>query len=671
MATITDTKRWLQLKSPLGKDQLILTGFSGEEAINGFFSFRLDLISPKEAIQPTDLLGKEITFSVASGDSKRNFHGFVSRLVSGGHVDHWGDGTTYYVYHAEIVPELWFLTHRVDCRIFQEKTTKAIIEEVLSKAGLKAPTKIPTGRTWEYCVQYLESDWAFIERLIQEEGWPWFIRHLDGSNELHIGEDAGVYFGIEMANVEMDAEGTANNVINAFDQEYRFLPTKWANEDYDFKAPQKDLLVSTNSVAKSGKSGQFEVYDYPGNYIDKGNADGKGDRIAKRRIEALEANYKLAEGHGAVRFFEAGGYFTLKGHYFKGEDGKQWVIARVRHAASGAGYAAGATGSDTYGNSFVVAPKETILRPARTTPRPIIAGPQTAVVVGPAGEEIDVDKYGRIHVQFHWDRLGEKNEKSSCWIRVAQSWAGPQWGAVFTPRIKMEVVVTFLDGDPDRPLVTGCVYNGDNMPPWALPANKTQSGFETRSSKGGAKADANIFRFEDKKAAEIIYMHAQKDHVVEVEHDEDITIDHDQIRHIKNDQTLKVDNNQTETIKQNRKTTITQGNDTYNLKMGNLKEDIDMGNQTTKLGMGNRETTLSMGNDKLTMSLGKQDVEALQSIELKVGQSSVKLDQMGVTIKGMMIKVDGQIMVDIKGGVMTTVKAGAMLILKGGITLIN
>ena len=654
MALISDAERWLQLKTPLGKDQMILTGFSGEEAVNGFFSFRLDVISPKDNIQPTDLLGKEVTFSVLSGQtSRRYYHGFVSRMSSGGTIDHWGDGTSYFVYHLELVPEYWFLTHRVDCRIFQEKTTKAIIEDVLSKAGGKAATKIPTGRTWEYCVQYLESDWAFIERLIQEEGWLWFIRHKDGSNELHIGEDSGLYYGIEMANVEMDAEGTADNVVNAFDQEYRFLPTKWANEDYDFKTPKKDLLTATNSVKKTGKSGQYEVYDFPGNYIDKGDSDGKGDRIAKRRIEALEANFKLAEGHGAVRFFEAGGYFTLKGHHFKAEDNKQWVIARVRHAASGAGHAAGAGGAYTYGNSFVAAPKETVLRPARTTPRPIIAGPQTALVVGPSGEEIDVDQYGRIHVQFHWDRLGQKNEKSSCWIRVAQSWAGPQWGTVFTPRIGMEVVVEFLDGDPDRPLVTGCVYNGDNMPPWALPGNKTQSGIETRSSKGGAKADTNIFRFEDKKAAEIIYMHAQKDHVVEVEHDENITIDNDQTRHIKHDQTLKVDNNQTETIKQNRDTTISMGNDTY------------------KLSMGNRTSKISMGNDKLNIDLGKQDVEAMQSIELKVGASSVKLDQMGVTIKGMMIKVDGSMIVDVKGGLMTTVKGGAMLILKGGITLIN
>ncbi|MBM3619402.1 MAG: type VI secretion system tip protein VgrG [Alphaproteobacteria bacterium] len=658
---ISDTKRWLRLKTPLGKDQMILTGFSGEEAINGFFSFRLDVISLKENIQPTDLLGKEITFSVSSGDAWRHYHGVVSRLSSSGAIDHWGDGLIYYVYHIELVPEYWFLTHRVDCRIYQQKTTKAIIEDVLSKAGAKAATKLPTGRTWEYCVQYLESDWAFIQRLIEEEGWVWFLRHQDGANELHVGEDAGVYFGIEMATVEMDAEGTATNVINAFDLEYRFLPTKWANEDYDFKAPSKDLLVSTNSVKKTGKTGQFEIYDFPGNYIDKGNADGKGDRIAKRRIEALEANFKLAEGHGAVRFFEAGGYFTLNGARFKAEDGKQWVVARVRHAASGAGHAAGEGGASSYGNSFVIAPKETILRPARTTPRPIIAGPQTALVVGPSGEEIDVDEFGRIHVQFHWDRLGEKNEKSSCWIRVAQSWAGPQWGTVFTPRIGMEVVVEFLNGDPDLPLVTGCVYNGANMPPWELPANKTQSGIETRSTKNGAKADTNIFRFEDKKSSEVIYMHAQKDHVVEVEHDENITIDHDQTRHIKNNQTLKVDNNQAETIIQNRDTKITKGNDTYELSMGNLKETISM---------GNRDTKISMGNDKLAIALGKQDVEAMQSIELKVGSSSVKLDQTGVTIKGIMVKIDGTALVDVKS-VMTQIKGTAMLILKGGITLIN
>jgi type VI secretion system secreted protein VgrG len=266
-------------------------------------------------------------------------------------------------------------------------------------------------------------------------------------------------------------------------------------------------------------------------------------------------------------------------------------------------------------------------------------------VVGPPGEEIWTDKFSRVKVQFHWDRLGKVDDKSSCWIRVAQPWAGSKWGAIFIPRIGQEVVVDFLEGDPDQPIIIGSVYNNAQMPPYELPANQTQSGVKTRSSKGGGSANFNELRFEDKKGSEDIYFHAEKDFHRLVENNDDLKVGYDQ--------TIEIENNRTE-----------------NVKKGNETITIEKGNRDTTIKMGNDSLTISMGNQTTKISLGKSETEAMQSIELKVGQSSVKLDQMGVTIKGMMIKIEGQVQVDVKG-LMTNVNGTAMLNLKGGITMIN
>jgi type VI secretion system secreted protein VgrG len=274
-----------------------------------------------------------------------------------------------------------------------------------------------------------------------------------------------------------------------------------------------------------------------------------------------------------------------------------------------------------------------------------VPGAQTAVVVGPKGEEIYTDKYGRVKVQFFWDRVGKKDENSSCWVRVAEAWAGKNWGVIFNPRIGQEIVVEFLDGDPDRPLITGRVYNAEQMPPYALPTNQTQSVIKTRSSKEGGTDNFNELRFEDKKDSEDIYFHAEKDFHRVVENDDD----------------LKVGNNQTIEIKKDRTETVTEGNETISIKQGNRQVTIEMGNETLQIKMGNQTTKLD---------LGKSETEAMQSIELKVGQSSVKLDQTGVTIKGMMIQIEGQVQTEVKG-VMTQINGEAMLKMQGGITMIN
>jgi type VI secretion system secreted protein VgrG len=281
-----------------------------------------------------------------------------------------------------------------------------------------------------------------------------------------------------------------------------------------------------------------------------------------------------------------------------------------------------------------------------------VRGAQTAVVVGPAGEEIFTDKYGRVKVQFHWDRQGKNDANSSCWIRVGTLWAGKQWGVIHIPRIGQEVIVDFLEGDPDQPLIVGSVYNADTMPPYDLPANKTQSGVKSRSSLGGSPANFNEIRFEDKKGSEQLYIHAERNQDIEVEKDESHWVGHDRKKTIDHDETTHVKHDRTETVDNNETITIDQGNRTVTLNMGNDSLTIKMGNQTTKI------------------NLGKSETEAMQSIELKVGQSSIKLDQTGVTIQGMTINVQGQVMTQIKG-TMTQVNGDAMLTLKGGLTMIG
>jgi len=325
------------------------------------------------------------------------------------------------------------------------------------------------------------------------------------------------------------------------------------------------------------------------------------------------------------------------------------------------------------------------------TPKARVDGTQTAVVVGPAGEEIFTDKYGRVKVQFYWDRQGKKDANSSCWVRVGTSWGGKQWGATHIPRIGQEVVIAFEEGDPDQPVIVGSVYNANLMPPYTLPDNRTQSGIKSRSSLKGDAETFNELRFEDKKDSEEIYFHAQKDFNRVVENNDTLKVGF--LKKDKGDHTIEIFNNhslkvgcpeadegsqtvevykdRTETLKTgNEKLTVEQGNRDVNVKMGNDTHKIDQGNRDVKIDMGNDSLKISMGNQTTKLDLGKSETEAMQSIELKVGQSSIKIDQTGVTIKGMMISIEGQVKTDVKG-VMTTVNGDGMLTLKGGLTMIN
>jgi type VI secretion system secreted protein VgrG len=391
-------------------------------------------------------------------------------------------------------------------------------------------------------------------------------------------------------------------------------------------------MATEPTVYDVGGNSKFEIYDYPGEYLTK----GAGESLARVRMQEEEAVHLVAHGTSHCRMFVSGYKFSLEEHPRK-DMNTDYVLTEIQHTAMTNAYpSSGNPEGESYSNTFTCIPLSVPFRPLRVTPRPTVKGLQPAVVVGPSGEEIYTDKYGRVRVQFFWDRLGKKNENSTCWVRVSQVWAGKNWGAMFLPRIGQEVLIDFLESDPDQPIITGRVYNAEQMPPGTLPDNQNISGLRSRSTKGGGEHDANVLTFDDTKGSEVFYMRAQKDMAVRVENNDDL--------HVFNDQTIAIHNNRTEVVEQ--------------------------GNEKITIQQGNRDVTISMGNDSLLISMGSQTTEAMQSIELKVGQSSVRLDQMGVTIKGMMIQIEGQIQAQMKA-VMTQVNGDAILTLKGGLTMIN
>jgi type VI secretion system secreted protein VgrG len=644
MPDYTQEGRPIAIDTPLGQDVLLLTGFSGAEHVSRLFEFSLELASEKGDIAPADIVGHRVTFMVRlTEDEPRYFNGFVSHFAYVGRDDRLN------YYRARVVPWLWFLTRSTDCRVFQDMPVKEIATTIFQELGFSDFEDSTTGAnsTVEYCVQYRETDFNFVSRLFESQGIFYFFRHEEGKHTLIMADNKDVHLPCTEQTIAYTGE--SEGAIKSWEHCYEYRSGKYTQTDYDFEHPSASLKTSESTVVDLDDIDKFELYDYPGGY----KAKSDGDAIAKIRMQEDESAYNVVGGSGTCKDFCAGGKFTIEDHIITVEQNKSYVLTSVRHHATiGGAYITGSdAGAIVYSNSFDCIPASVVYRPERLTPKAVVRGVQPAVVVGPSGEEIYTDKYGRVKIQFFWDREGKKDDRSSCWVRVSQPLAGNNWGAIFLPRIGQEVLIDFLEGDPDHPIIIGRVYNAQQMPPYALPANATQSGFKTRSSKGGGEANFNELRFEDKKGSEDIYFHAEKDFHRVVEHDDDlkvmhdqtIEIDHDQTVQIRNDQNLKVSNNQTVQVQNDRSVSIEMGNDALKIKMGN---------QTTKL------------------DLGKSETEAMQSIELKVGQSSIKIDQMGVTISGMMVKIEGQIQTEVKG-MMIQVSADAMLQAKGAITMIG
>jgi type VI secretion system secreted protein VgrG len=645
-----ETDRPMRLTTPLGPNKLFPIAMQCREAISELFRFSIEAVWTADS--PLDfksLLGFNVTLEIDLPAGKRYFNGIVQSITQGVHdperfVTH---------YFLEIVPEMWLLTRNVQSRIFQQKSVPDIVQEVWSKLGLTSTLKknvTGTHSAREYCVQFQESDFQFVSRLMESEGIFYFFQHESGKHTC-VMADANTAFQSLPGGSTVKFDETVGGIrevskIHGWHKAQEIRSGKYSLEDWNFETPSTDLLVSEpTGVAVQGND-KLELYEYPGGYMQKGDGEG----IAKLRMQDEETPGATVRGASLHGGFCPAYKFTLD-KYFS-DSGKEWILTGVEHAAKQPLVLSPNTQAFEYSNGFACIASSTPYRPPRVTPPPRVKGLQSAMVVGPSGEEIYTDQYSRVKVQFHWDREGKNDEKSSCWMRVATFWAGKQWGAIHIPRIGQEVVVDFVDGDVDRPLIVGSVYNANTMPPYTLPANMTQSGIKSRSSKGGAAANYNELRFEDKKGSELVTLHAEKDQSIEVENDETHWVGHDRTKNIDHDETTTVKGKRTETV------------------TGNETVTVDQGNRSVTMNMGNDSTEIKMGNQSIKADLGKIDEEAMQSITLKVGQSSIKIDQMGVTIQGMMIKITGQIQVDVEG-LMTQIKGTAMLQEQGGIVMIN
>lgn len=558
-------------------------------------------------------MGKTVTLAIpqSSGDT-HNINGVVGRFVQ------LNSDSRFTYYAADLYPWLWMLTHSRSCAIYQNMSTPDIIKQVFSDLGFSDFKDSLTGtyQAREYCVQYRETNFAFISRLMEEEGICYFFTHSASAHTMVLADDASAWAattGLDKAVfTPHESAWTTDVIVTDCMLEQNVTPGKYQTDDYNFETPDTDLLASA-----SGTDGSRTIYDFPGVYT----AQGDGETIAGRRLSALEVPGKMLRGNSLCRAFYAGAKFTLGGHNRSDVNG-EYVILSLEIRGD----------QETYSNSFQAIPSATVFRPESVTPAPRIVGAQSAVVTGKAGEEIWTDQYGRVKVQFHWDQKGQKDEKTTCWIRVAQPWAGKQWGGIFLPRIGQEVLVSFLDGNPDRPVVVGALYNASQTVPYDLPGNQTRSTIKSSSSKGGE--GFNEIRFEDKAGSEEIFIQAQKDMSVSVL------------------QKLFTTVSMTETHKVTGQRTITVGADESHATAGKYGIDVD-------------------GDYNLKVK-GNLTIDVSGSVTIKSGTSLTNQAGTSLTNKsGTDLTNDAGTTMTNKAAASQTVDGGGMLTLKGGLVKLN
>lgn len=660
-----DIPRLLTIKSPLADDVLIATSLVVTESLGLPYAIEVGVLGSDAAMLPSALLTKSITVTVsqrvAGSVVKRHFNGLVAEF------QRLGPGPSgREAFRLVAVPGIWRLGLKQNCRIFQDKTARQIVDAIVKEHGLPAPTWgiVPTLASMPYCTQFNETDLAFVSRLLEEHGLTYYHAHTETAHVLYISGTAAGFPTF----VGGDAVGLheRHDFFHLSNWHSRNLVRSSATEfeDMDAERMEPSVVVSKTkaTIAHTGEPtmpAAGKVFRWPG-----GTSTRPGVDPAAIVMGELET---ASEEYGAVALDPRYSPGVKLGIAIKKEDGtsasQQYVVTDVRHEATDdSGLRSGSGGTETYSASLSLVAAARTWMPKARHPRPVMAGLYSAKVTGPAGEQIHVDEFGRIKVKFRWDRLSPSTDASSCWLRVMQA-AGGAWGGTwFLPRVGDEVLVAFMDSDPDRPLVTGAVYGKGARPPFLPGTNRAQQGIRTRSYKSNSSEDANILRFEDKKGSEEILVHAQKDLNIEVEHDETRKVEHDRTTTVGHDQTTTVQNARTATIK--------DSHDTLTVEKGNRSATIKMGNDTVTVEMGNETHTIKMGNLTMKCELGAITLEAMQSITLKVGQSTVVVDQMGITTKGMLIKDEAQVMHQTKA-VMIKEEASAMVQVQGGIVMVN
>ncbi|GAA0293617.1 type VI secretion system Vgr family protein [Rhodovulum strictum] len=585
--------RHFAVTTPLDQDFLRFAYLEGHDEISAPFLYRVGLISPDLELDPADLLGRPFAVRVGGqGEEPRWFHGLAAAF----RMDRMQDG--FALYEVVLRPWLWFLGNRSDNRIFQNMSVVEIVEQVFAAYPAASFEKRLQGSyaPREYCVQYGESDLDFVQRLLEDEGIFHFFEHEEGGHRL-ILTDANASLkaagGLDELAFEPDAFVTFRDgdYITRWQPCTSVVTGKFVQTDYDFEKPSADLATRADDP-RGHALDDGERYHYPGGYVQVSAGDGR----SRIRLEEVQAPARRAEAVTTAPALLSGAKFRLTGFPREAEN-DAYMILRADYTLREEQYRSGQRTErqpQGYEARLVLAPMALPFRPERRSRWPVMKGPQTATVVGPAGAEIFTDRYSRVKVQFHWDRLGGRDENSSCFVRVSSAWAGAGWGLIQIPRIGQEVIVDFLEGDPDRPLITGRVYNAEQMPPYGLPGNETQSGWKSMSSPGGG--GWNELRFEDRKGAEEVYFQAEKDHTELVKNDETRTIGHDWVEDVGHDATQSVGHDRTESVGNDKSTSV-----------GN--------NRTVKIGVNDDETvganrSLSVGVDE-TIAIGANSAETI------------------------------------------------------------
>jgi len=676
--------RSVKITSPFGPNELIFERMSYVEQLSQPFHCEVSLLSESGDLDPDHILGRTMSISLATTDTTpmRHFHGIVTEFEQLGYSDR------FHQYRAVMRPWFWLLTRTADCRIFQERSVPDIFKEVSHLVGGDVDMRLGSYKPLEYCVQYRETDFNFLSRLLEREGIFYFFEHSADKHTMVLIDDVGnckAVTGYESVPFyPAPAQGAAappreRDHLQTWSFQKSLLPGTFSSRDYNFEQPTP-IPEGTSSVSRSYEHSTYEIYDYPAEAVPI-NSNGV-ETVAKVRVQELQVPQMVARGSGDAAGLAAGQVFKLTGHPRNSLD-IQYLITSASIDLTAAAYHAGAGGGEMqFSITVEAADARAPYRPARITPKPMIHGTQTAVVVGPKGDEIHTNVHGQIKVQFHWDRKGKMDDKSSCWIRVGQIWAGKAWGAIYIPRVGHEVIVSFLEGDPDRPLVIGSVYHGTNTPPYALPENKTRSGIRSESSKGGG--GSNELRFEDKKGSEEVFLHAQKDRTIQVENDESHSVKHDRTKSIENNETTKIGKNRTESVGGSESITIDKdrsegvtgsesidiGKD-YTLSIGGGRtlsvtkdESISVtGGRTDEVTKDEQVTigqkrSQSIGTDD-KLSVGKKlAIDAGEENQIMTGSASITMKQDGsITIKGNDITLSGD------GDI--TIKAGGNVVIKG------
>jgi type VI secretion system secreted protein VgrG len=619
-----------------GGAKMQLLSMSGTEGLSKAFEYQVEILCDKPDLDLKTFLGKSMTVAVEQpAGGTRYFNGLIARFVqSGRKTKH------FYHYQATLRPWFWFLSRTQDCKIFQEKTVVQIVEEVFGDHTSLAKFKKSLNASytpWVYCVQYRESDMNFVARMMEQEGLYYYFEHTKNGHEMVLCDNASAHRAVTNYKeipyeANWAARETITECITSWGASVQVLPTKVVLADFDFERPSM-ALRKDHTVSRTHDMASFEVFDYPGEYTQ----DGDGVAYAKVRAQEQQASFQLIAGQTDSRGVSCGFTFKATGMSNSTHNQEYLVVSTSVYVEEGVQIGGEDAGNAQYSCDFQVMPTSDTFRAARVTPKPMVHGPQTAKVVGPSGEHIHTDKYGRVKVQFHWDRIGAKNDKSSCWMRVSQPWAGNGFGIISIPRIGDEVVVSFLEGDPDQPIITGRVYNAEFMPPYALPEHNHITSIFTRSVGSNARAEGNELKFCDKPGNEYILVQAQKDFHREVEND-----DHDRV---KANQFLIVDGNREEKVAGTMDVTVAQ---TVKTVYGMDHQHDLAGDNIASIGgvyelkVGG-EHKMDVGGDAGVTWGGKGQLDVAQDLAMSSGGN-----------------------VDIKGAMNVTIQAGTTLTLKAG-----